>query len=189
MVHSFKDYKKEYTYAYSVVVADNYSNSSPEAIRRVEKITRKSVKLYEADICDKQRLNEITELNSSILKETSDDDAFKELNNKISEIIPQGMIRNEAKLRRVFFEIAVLCRVEEFLQSDPQIRLLFSLASYQDIFVEAVQDLLRKAPMLKAESCYFDITYFMEDFNNYRSLLVNLADTIGQVLMPIRLFC
>ena len=32
---------------YDVVVADNYYNSSPEAIRRVEKITGKNVKLYE----------------------------------------------------------------------------------------------------------------------------------------------
>lgn len=44
---------------YDVIVADNYYNSSPEAIRRVEKITGRAVKLYEADICDKQRLIEI----------------------------------------------------------------------------------------------------------------------------------
>ena len=37
---------------YDVVAADNFSNSSPEAIRRVEEITGKSVKLYEADIRD-----------------------------------------------------------------------------------------------------------------------------------------
>ena len=44
---------------YEVVVADNYSNSSPEAIRRVEQITGKSVKLYEADIRDNAKLKEI----------------------------------------------------------------------------------------------------------------------------------
>lgn len=43
---------------YNVVVADNYSNSSPEAIRRVEKITGKSVKTYELDIKDKSKLAE-----------------------------------------------------------------------------------------------------------------------------------
>ena len=37
---------------HSVVVADNYSNSCPEAIARVEEITGASVKLYEADVCD-----------------------------------------------------------------------------------------------------------------------------------------
>lgn len=37
---------------YDVIVADNYANSSPESIRRVEKITGKSVKLYEADVSD-----------------------------------------------------------------------------------------------------------------------------------------
>lgn len=44
---------------YEIVVVDNYSNSSPESIKRVEKITGKSVSLYEADICDTQKLKEI----------------------------------------------------------------------------------------------------------------------------------
>ncbi len=44
---------------YEVVVADNYCNSSPEAIRRVEEITGKPVQLYEADIRDSERLTEI----------------------------------------------------------------------------------------------------------------------------------
>ena len=44
---------------YEVIVADNYSNSSPEAIRRVEMITNKSIKLYQADIQDKKALSEI----------------------------------------------------------------------------------------------------------------------------------
>ena len=44
---------------HSVVVADNYSNSCPEAIRRVEEITGKSVKLYEADVCDSEVVDRI----------------------------------------------------------------------------------------------------------------------------------
>lgn len=44
---------------YEVVVADNYCNSSPEAIRRVEEITGKPVQLYEADIRDSERLSQI----------------------------------------------------------------------------------------------------------------------------------
>ncbi len=44
---------------YEVVVADNFSNSSPEAIRRVEKITDKIVKLYELDIKDNAKLFEV----------------------------------------------------------------------------------------------------------------------------------
>ena len=44
---------------YDVVVADNYSNSCPEAIKRVEKITGKSVKLYELDIKDNAKLAEV----------------------------------------------------------------------------------------------------------------------------------
>ena len=44
---------------HNVVVADNYSNSCPEAIRRVEEITGKSVKLYEADVCDSEAVDRI----------------------------------------------------------------------------------------------------------------------------------
>ena len=44
---------------YDVVVADNYSNSCPESIKRVEKITGKSVKLYELDIKDNAKLAEV----------------------------------------------------------------------------------------------------------------------------------
>ena len=34
---------------YDVVIADNYSNSCPEAVKRVEEITGRSVKAYEVD--------------------------------------------------------------------------------------------------------------------------------------------
>lgn len=48
---------------YDVVVADNYSNSSPESIHRVEEITGKSVKLYELDIKDNAKLAEVFKAN------------------------------------------------------------------------------------------------------------------------------
>ncbi|NLL63413.1 MAG: UDP-glucose 4-epimerase GalE [Ruminococcaceae bacterium] len=44
---------------YDVVVLDNLSNSSVEALNRVEKITDKSVKFYEADILDSVALDKI----------------------------------------------------------------------------------------------------------------------------------
>lgn len=44
---------------YEVVVLDNFSNSSMESINRVEKITGKKIRLYEADIADKNKLDEI----------------------------------------------------------------------------------------------------------------------------------
>jgi UDP-glucose 4-epimerase len=44
---------------YEVIVADNYSNSCPEAVRRVEEITGKSVKTYEVDIKDSEKLEEV----------------------------------------------------------------------------------------------------------------------------------
>ncbi len=44
---------------YEVIVADNFSNSCPEAIKRVEEITGKSVPLYEADVCDSKAVEKI----------------------------------------------------------------------------------------------------------------------------------
>jgi UDP-glucose 4-epimerase len=44
---------------HSVVIADNYSNSSPEAVKRVEEITGKEIPLYEADVCDSKAVEKI----------------------------------------------------------------------------------------------------------------------------------
>ncbi len=42
-----------------IVVVDNLDNSSSESLRRVEKITGKTVKFYENDVCDKVALRKI----------------------------------------------------------------------------------------------------------------------------------
>ncbi|MCR5176041.1 MAG: UDP-glucose 4-epimerase GalE [Anaerovibrio sp.] len=44
---------------HDVVVLDNYDNSSPEAIKRVEKLTGKPVSLYEADATDSKAVFDI----------------------------------------------------------------------------------------------------------------------------------
>lgn len=44
---------------HEVVVIDNFSNSSAEAIKRVEAISGQSVKLYEADLCDRPAVQQI----------------------------------------------------------------------------------------------------------------------------------
>lgn len=44
---------------YDVVVIDNFSNSSPKSLKRVEALTGKPVPFYEADILDRDKLNEI----------------------------------------------------------------------------------------------------------------------------------
>ena len=46
---------------YDVVVADDLSNSSEEALRRVERITGKKLAFYKADICDRKALDKIFE--------------------------------------------------------------------------------------------------------------------------------
>lgn len=48
---------------YDVVIADNFSNSKPEAVKRIEKITDKKVKLYEADLLDRQAMEKIFDEN------------------------------------------------------------------------------------------------------------------------------
>lgn len=44
---------------HQVVIVDDYSNSSPEAVHRVEKITGKSINSYEADVKDKEKMRHI----------------------------------------------------------------------------------------------------------------------------------
>ena len=49
---------------HEAVIVDNFSNSCPEAIRRIEQITGKTVKFYEADVCDKEAMDRIFTENS-----------------------------------------------------------------------------------------------------------------------------
>ena len=49
---------------YDVIVVDNLNNSSRESLNRVEKITGKSVKFYENDVCDYDALRKIFSENS-----------------------------------------------------------------------------------------------------------------------------
>ncbi len=49
---------------YSIIIADNLSNSSLEAVRRVEKITSATIPFYEVDVCNKAALNTIFTENS-----------------------------------------------------------------------------------------------------------------------------
>lgn len=44
---------------YDVVVVDNYSNSKPEVLNRIKKITGKDFTFYEADLLDKKALDNI----------------------------------------------------------------------------------------------------------------------------------
>jgi len=44
---------------YDVVIVDNYSNSSPDVIEKIKKITGKNLKVYEADVEDKEKLGPI----------------------------------------------------------------------------------------------------------------------------------
>lgn len=44
---------------YDICVVDNYSNSSPESMRRVKAITGKDFPVYTVDVCDKQALNDV----------------------------------------------------------------------------------------------------------------------------------
>ena len=51
---------------HDVIIVDNYCNSSPEAVRRIEKITGKPVSAYEADVRDRDKM-------LAIMKETTID--------------------------------------------------------------------------------------------------------------------
>ena len=42
---------------YDIVVVDNYSSSSPEALKRMKELTGKDFPIYEADVCDGEAMN------------------------------------------------------------------------------------------------------------------------------------
>ncbi len=44
---------------YDIVIADNYSNSSPKALDRIREITGKDFRFYEVDLCDKEALRRV----------------------------------------------------------------------------------------------------------------------------------
>ena len=48
---------------YDVIVVDNFSNSKPESLERVKKLSGKSLKVYEADICDRLAMKKIFDEN------------------------------------------------------------------------------------------------------------------------------
>lgn len=55
---------------HEVVIVDDYSNSCPESIKRVEEITGKSIVSYEADVKDKDALRKIFNENHIELRYT-----------------------------------------------------------------------------------------------------------------------
>jgi UDP-glucose 4-epimerase len=48
-----------YAKGHTVVVVDNFSNSSPEALRRVETLVGQKIPFYEGDVCDKTFLRRV----------------------------------------------------------------------------------------------------------------------------------
>ncbi|MDO5126098.1 MAG: SDR family NAD(P)-dependent oxidoreductase, partial [Ruminococcus sp.] len=48
---------------YEIVVLDNFSNSKPEALNRIKKITGKDFKFYEADLLDLKAVEKVFEEN------------------------------------------------------------------------------------------------------------------------------
>ena len=45
--------------AYEIVVVDNFSNSKPQVINRIQEITNKSFKFYEVDVLDKENIERV----------------------------------------------------------------------------------------------------------------------------------
>jgi len=48
---------------YDIVVVDNFSNSKPESLDNIKKITGKDFKFYEADLCEREKVAQIFEEN------------------------------------------------------------------------------------------------------------------------------
>ena len=74
---------------YEVVVVDNLYNSSEEALKRVEQITGKTVKFYEADVLDCEALEKIFDAEDI-------DSVIKRVSYTVSEGINIAMEKNWA---------------------------------------------------------------------------------------------
>lgn len=48
---------------YDIIVIDNFSNSSPEALRRVKELTNKDFKIYDVDLLDRDNIDKVFEEN------------------------------------------------------------------------------------------------------------------------------
>lgn len=48
---------------HSVVVVDNFSNSKPEALKRVSELIGKDIKFYKADVLDKEAMDKVFDEN------------------------------------------------------------------------------------------------------------------------------
>ena len=44
---------------HDVVIVDNYCNSSPEAVKRIEELSGKSVVSYDADVKDSEKMKKV----------------------------------------------------------------------------------------------------------------------------------
>lgn len=51
---------------YEIVILDNFSNSKPESLNRIKRITGKDFKFYEADLLDLDKVNAVFDENSDI---------------------------------------------------------------------------------------------------------------------------
>ncbi len=51
---------------YEIIILDNFSNSKPESLNRIKKITGKEFKFYEADLLDLDKINAIFDENDDI---------------------------------------------------------------------------------------------------------------------------
>ena len=47
------------TAGYEVVVVDNFANSKPEVLKRIKEITGKTLKFYEANLLNKDKLDKV----------------------------------------------------------------------------------------------------------------------------------
>ena len=48
---------------HDVIIVDNFSNSKPESLKRIQKLTGKSLKFYNIDILNREKLNEVFKQN------------------------------------------------------------------------------------------------------------------------------
>ena len=118
---------------YSVVIADDFSNSSPEVIKRVEEITKKTVSVYRVDVADKAAMRDL--FSHETIEAVIHFAGFKAVGESVKK--PMMYYRNNLDTTLTLLEC-----MKEFYYQKPALVLLDILMPLMDGFevIEAVRE-------------------------------------------------
>lgn len=112
---------------YEVVIVDNFYNSSPEVVRRIEEISGKSVKVYNVDAADNDAMDKVFEENE--IETVIHFAGLKSVGESVS--LPLKYYRNNLDSTLTILELMEKHDVNEILFSVHQLQYTVHLRKYR----------------------------------------------------------